>query len=344
MTVWLVVAGVALVPVVFGGRVAAMLAEAEWVRRHPRAALVLWQAIGLAGGLGAVGVGLVAAVAPLAAAFPHGMHTFGHQVADGRGLAGLGPVHSLALAWSAALIAWLVAHTARTALRTVARQRRQRTLVDVLADRIDEHEMGLLPDRESALPPERGGDRARGVARDRGEGVYVLPGAEPVAYCVPGWRSRVVLSRGALELLDPAELRAVLAHERAHARGRHDLFLMPFQGLAAAFPWLPVVKAARRAVPVLLEMLADDRARQVSGDRTLARAIVLMAAPKGPGFGLADEGAVQRVERLLGTSRGGRWVPAAVYAAALALMSGPVAIMIAPVVCGVMVAPVCGAV
>ncbi|MBB5082454.1 M56 family metallopeptidase [Nonomuraea endophytica] len=322
MTFWLVVTGVALLPVVFGGRVASALAGAEWARRHPRAALVLWQAIALAGGLGAVGVGLVAAVAPLAAAFPHGMHTFGHQVVDGRGLAGLGPGHNLALAWSAALIAWLVAHTARTAVRTVARQRRQRTLVDILADRIDERDMGVPVD-------------GRGVGLPIDREVYVLPGAEPVAYCVPGWRSRVVLSRGALDLLNPAELRAVLAHERAHARGRHDLFLMPFAALAAAFPWLPVVKAARQAVPVLLEMLADDRARQVSGDRTLARAIVLMAAPKGPevAFGLADEGVVQRVERLLGTSRGRRWVPAAVYTAALALMSGPLAVLVAPVAC-----------
>ncbi|MFD9941635.1 M56 family metallopeptidase [Nonomuraea sp. NPDC059023] len=316
MTFWLVVAGMALLPAVFGGRVAAALAGAEWARRHPRAALVLWQAIGLAGGLGAVGVGLVAAVAPLAAAFPHGMHTFGHQVVDGRGLDGLGPGHHLALAWSAALIAWLVAHTARTAVRTVAGQRRQRTLVDILADRVDEREVGL------GLPA--------------GREVYVLPGAAPVAYCVPGWRSRVVLSRGALDLLDPAELRAVLAHERAHARGRHDLFLMPFAALAAAFPWLPVVKAARRAVPVLLEMLADDQARRVSGDRTLARAIVLMAVPKGPegAFRLADEGVAQRVERLLGTSRGRRWIPAAVYTAALVLMSGPVAVLVAPVACG----------
>ncbi|MFI6907304.1 M56 family metallopeptidase [Nonomuraea sp. NPDC050394] len=330
MTLWLVVAGVALVPAVFGGRVAAALAGAEWARRHPRAALVLWQAIGLAGGLGAVGMGLVAAVAPLAAAFPHGMHTFGHQVVDGRGLAGLGPGHHLALAWSAALIAWLVAHTARTAVTTVARQRRQRTLVDILADRVDEREVGLGTGREVGL----GAGREVGPAA--GREVYVLPGAAPVAYCVPGWRSRVVLSRGALDLLDPAELRAVLAHERAHARGRHDLFLMPFAALAAAFPWLPVVKAARRAVPVLLEMLADDRARRVSGDRTLARAIVLMAVPKGPegAFRLADEGVAQRVERLLGTSRGRRWIPAAVYTAALVLMSGPVAVLVAPVACG----------
>ncbi|WP_157244363.1 M56 family metallopeptidase [Nonomuraea typhae] len=301
---WLVAAGVALVPVALGGRAAKALAAAAWARRHPRAALVLWQAIGLAGGLGAVGVGLVAAVAPLAAAFPHGMHTFLHQVLDGRALDGLGPAHSLALAWSAGLLAWLAACTIRTAVRTVAEQRRQRTLVDVLAD-------------------------------GHGDDVYVLPGAEPVAYCVPGRRARIVLSRGALDLLDQTELDAVLAHERAHARGRHDLSLMPFVALARAFPWLPAARIARRAVPVLLEMIADDRARRVSGDTALARAIVLMSAttPEAA-FGLAEEGVVHRVERLLSRGRAGRWTPAAAYAAAVALLSGPLAVLVAPVVCG----------
>ncbi|MFC7641248.1 hypothetical protein ACFQX6_09860 [Streptosporangium lutulentum] len=48
MIVWLVAAAAALVPLLLGGQAAERLAGADWTRRCPRAALVMWQAIGLA--------------------------------------------------------------------------------------------------------------------------------------------------------------------------------------------------------------------------------------------------------------------------------------------------------
>ncbi|MCG5212959.1 M56 family metallopeptidase [Streptosporangium soli] len=310
MTPWLIAASVALAPIVLGGRLARGLATARWASHHPRAALTLWQAIGLAGGLGAVGVGLVAAVAPLAAAFPHGMHTLGHQVLDGSGFAGLGMAHIAALLWSAALIAWLASHTAHTTVKTIREQRRQRLLLDVLADHSPEHD------------------------------AYVLPSPKPTAYCVPGWPPRIVLSRGTLNLLDPAELQAVLAHERAHAAGRHDLLLLPFIAIARAFPWVPAARTARTAVPVLLEMIADDQARRAQGDRVLAHAILnMIESAGGPAatLALADSAVLQRVERLLRASEQERqWVPAAAYSTAAALLSGPLAVMVAPMLCGIL--------
>ena len=56
------------------------------------------------------------------------------------------------------------------------------------------------------------------------------------AYCLPGIRSQIVVSVGTLDLLAPAELTAVLAHERAHLRARHDLVLIPFTSLRRVFP------------------------------------------------------------------------------------------------------------
>ncbi|MDP9867839.1 MULTISPECIES: M56 family metallopeptidase [Streptosporangium] len=309
MTVWLIAAAVALVPLLLGGRAAERLAGAGWTHRCPRAALVMWQAIGLAGGLGAIGIGLVAAVAPLAAVFPHGAHTLFRQLVEGRGLDGLGPAHVAALVWSVGLIGWLALHTVRAALGTVRAQRRQRLLVDVVADPC--------------------------VLRD----AYVLPGERPVAYCIPGRRARIVLSAGAVELLGAEELEAVLGHERAHAAGRHDLLLLPFLALAQAFPWLPAAGTARQVVPVLLEMLADDRARRAHGELPLARALVRMAATAtGPapagGLALADTAVVHRLERLIsGPQRQPRWVPAAAYCAAGLLLSGPAAVLVAPVLC-----------
>ncbi|MCT9934505.1 M56 family metallopeptidase [Planotetraspora sp. A-T 1434] len=309
MSLWLIAAGVALVPVVFGGRVSAQLAAAQWTRRCPKAALVLWQAIGLAGGLGAVGVGLVASVAPLAAVFPHGMHTLVGQVVDGHGLTGLGPAQLVALAWSLGVLAWLLAHTIRVTVKTIAEQRRQRLLVDVVADHAPDHD------------------------------AHVLPTAERIAYCIPGRRARIVLSQGTLDLLNKQELLAVLGHERAHARGRHDLILLPFIALAEAFPWLAAARTARQVVPVLLEMLADDQARQVHGELPLARALVRMAIPltgssEAGVLALADTGVVHRLERLLRSAedRPG-WTPAVAYSIASLLLSGPVAVLVAPLLC-----------
>ncbi len=102
-----------------------------------------------------------------------------------------------------------------------------------------------------------------------------------------------MLSQGAIDSLSAAELQAVLKHERAHARGRHDLVLLPFVALSRAFGWVPFARTARQAVAVLLEMIADDHARDPI---PLARALVMMAqpAPAG-GLGAADAGVVERV-------------------------------------------------
>src|SRR5256714_6122035 len=67
-------------------------------------------------------------------------------------------------------------------------------------------------------------------------GALVVDHPAAAAYCVPGLRSAIVISAGTLDLLDSAELAAVLAHERAHLRARHDLVLLPFSALGRAFP------------------------------------------------------------------------------------------------------------
>ncbi|GAA1012826.1 hypothetical protein Aple_015220 [Acrocarpospora pleiomorpha] len=304
MLALLIAAGVCLLPVLL----APVLARAGWTRQHPRAALALWQAAGLASGLGAVGAGLAVAAAPLAAVFPHDVHALGQQILAGRGLAGLGPAHVAALLCSVGLVCWVLANTVGTLLRTAAEQRRQRLLVDLVADHSIEHD------------------------------AYVLPSGEPVAYCVPGAEPRIVLSRGTLDVLDHGQLQAVLAHERAHLRGRHDLLLLPFIALAHAFPWLPAARHARDAVPVLLELLADDQARRAHGSLELAQAIVHMSARReSPGtMALAGPAAAERVERLLnGTRSRSRWVSPAAYLVGCLLLSGPIAILVAPVLCGI---------
>ncbi|MFV0406862.1 MAG: M56 family metallopeptidase [Propioniciclava sp.] len=114
----------------------------------------------------------------------------------------------------------------------------------------------------------------------------VLDDAAPVAYCLPaGIGSVTVLSRGLLERLAPDELAAVVAHERAHARQRHDLLLLAFRAWRSALPWFWVAARAESEVAVLVEMVADDYARREVPDEVLVRAILSVGAPEGPEMG-----------------------------------------------------------
>jgi hypothetical protein len=148
-------------------------------------------------------------------------------------------------------------------------------------------------------------------------GALVVDYPAAAAYCVPGLRSRIVISAGALDLLDQAELAAVLAHERAHLRERHDLVLLPFTALARAFPWSVLVQRSYASVALLVEMLADDHAARQRPARELVTALIRVGAAGTPGspagtLAVADEdgaevggraegesGVTARVERLL---------------------------------------------
>ena len=144
----------------------------------------------------------------------------------------------------------------------------------------------------------------RGLAlvarRDTRSGALIIDHSTPAVYCMPGRRSEVVLSSAAEATLDTGQLHAVLAHERAHLRARHDLILMVAGALHAAFPFVPVFRTARLELGRLVEMDADDRALTVSDRRDLATALVSLAegpAPAGT-LGAGGTSALARVRRL----------------------------------------------
>jgi len=129
----------------------------------------------------------------------------------------------------------------------------------------------------------------------------VLPGADAAAYLVPGRHPHVVITTGALGRLTEAELAAVVAHERAHAAGRHDRLRTAMRLLHRAFPVVPVFAHATRQVDRLVELCADEAAVRQHGALPLARALVAMAAPTlTPGVLHAAGGdAAERLRRLL---------------------------------------------
>jgi Peptidase family M48 len=299
---------------------ASALPRASWPRRSPAAAILLWQALGLASGLAAVGTlaglampgsrgGVVRSVLRLGALLrPGGVlrlpGLFGYGAAGGTP-ALVVIVRLACLAAGLALLALLCWVLLAVSVAALQARRRQRALLTLLAH--------LDPKVPGAL-------------------VVDYPSA--AAYCLPGLRSQIVVSVGTLRLLGRGELAAVLAHERAHLRERHDLVLLPFTALRRAFPRSATCTGAHRSVALLVEMLADDRALRGGPARELVSALVRFGtagACQAPAGALAAaEGEVAaRVTRLLQPVRP---LPAlalaAICLAAALLVAAPVTLLV----------------
>jgi Zn-dependent protease with chaperone function len=302
---------------------ASALAQANWPRRSPAVAILLWQALGLSAGLAAVGTLLGLAMPGSGSGVLRSTLHLGNLFRIGgifRVASALGAVRAMPTMTAAARAACLAAGLALFAVlcwvlvaacaAALQARRRQRELLTLLA-----HGDPKVP------------------------GALVVDYPTAAAYCLPGLRSRIVVSVGTLELLGHGELAAVLAHERAHLRERHDLVLLPFTALRRAFPKSDTCTDAHRAVALLVEMLADDRALRTRPTRELVSALVRFGtagtcpAPAGAlsaGGGAAGGGEVTaRVTRLLQPVRP---LPtatvAAVCLASALLIAAPIALLI----------------
>jgi Zn-dependent protease with chaperone function len=132
----------------------------------------------------------------------------------------------------------------------------------------------------------------------------VLEAPQPAVYCVPGRPATIVLTTGALAVLGPAQLHAVLAHERAHLAGRHHLLITLGKAMKAGLPGVPLVTRGAEEIARLAEMRADDVAARRSGRDTLLLALLAMSTGRPlptPSAALAATGGVvsARVGRLL---------------------------------------------
>jgi Zn-dependent protease with chaperone function len=143
---------------------------------------------------------------------------------------------------------------------------------------------------------------ARLVGRpDPDLGAVLVDHAQPAAYCVAGPHPTVILTTAALQALDPDQVDAVLAHERAHLASHHHRLLAIGRIGRQILPFLPLMRVADTQIMRLVEMHADDKATAGRDARPLATALVVLAAAAGPAPGLAaaTTDAVQRVQRLL---------------------------------------------
>lgn len=271
---------------------------ARWtfLRRVPRAAVVLWQAGALAALVCVLGLTWLVLGETLGA---------GGRLTWWEGVAAL-----VVVVFALVVVARLVWALVRVIGSTGTRRRRHRDLVDLLAAAGED-------DLQARHP-----------------GLRVLAETRPLAYCLPGLRgSRVVVSAGTLAMLSTEELSAVLAHERAHLRARHDVVLATFDAVHQAFPHAIRSELPAEQSRLLVEMLADDAAVRGVGRRPLGRAMVALSTSVVPDEGLGAGAASTRVrlERLAAPPQGRTaWLASAVYLLALSLVVAPVlAVLIA---------------
>jgi Zn-dependent protease with chaperone function len=298
-----------ILAVLLVGPIPALLARATWPLRAPRASMVLWQAVALAAVLSAFSAGIAIATRLLMPG-PDGRPTASIIGAAGRLGWPLWTAYIAVFALTVLVGARLLIAVVQVVIANRRRRAHHRMVVDLVGVG---HDVAL----------------AERCTRTRDLRILHVP--QPLAYCLPGVRSRVVVSEGTLTTLADDEVAAILTHERAHLRARHDLVLEAFTAVHAAFPRLVRSASALGAVRLLVELLADDAAVRAAGRAPLARALVACASGRTPSGALAAGGTstVLRVRRLAG--RGNSLaLSAAAYLAAVAVFVVPTVALAVP--------------
>jgi beta-lactamase regulating signal transducer with metallopeptidase domain len=99
----------------------------------------------------------------------------------------------------------------------------------------------------------------------------------------------VIISNGMLNLLDEAELTAVLAHEAAHVRRRDPARALAVRCAANALFYVPLARHLSKKALVASELGADSVAAAVAGQPALVRALLDVLGRVRPVLGTVTE-------------------------------------------------------
>ncbi|MGH3548663.1 MAG: M56 family metallopeptidase [Pseudonocardiaceae bacterium] len=285
-----------LVTLVICTGVVSPLARARWVWRAPRISIALWQMLAASWVLCAVGTLLAIGLSVYGSDIPTALSSWGGDIFERDQLASHSGFHGVvtALGFALAVVVLLAAVSTWVAVwRTRHRHRRL---------------LALVAHEDPAAP-----------------GALIVDYPVAVAYCLPGLRAQVVLSAGAVRTLTPDQIAAVLAHERTHARERHDLVLLPFAALRRLVPRSRLVALAAESLALLVEMRADESACRHQCPRSLASALSWFhenaASPPVGTLGMGDAAVAARLLRISSAT-----VPLPVTLRWLALLTGLVLI------------------
>ncbi len=284
-----------------------ILGRARWTGRAPLLAIAIYLAAGwsVIVALGLAGLTLAVHATALGGGLSHLIGACVHRLRATYGTPGGATVAGLGLTLAGAVVA-------RTVLTAVAHFRAARRQAPRHAQTAR-----LVGQPEPTL------------------GAVLVEHAQPAAYCVAGRQPTVILTTAAVQALDPAQLDAVLAHERAHLADRHHRLLAWARIGREVLPFLPLMRDAEEQVARLVELHADDAATRGRDPRLLATALVVIAAAASPASTLAagTTDSVQRIHRLLGPSEPlGRPQRQLLGAAAAALALTPVLLALTPAV------------
>ena len=302
MTVAIILIAYAVCAGTFGGR---LLGGAGWTARAPFLAITTYLSASwsVVAALGLAGLTLAVRATALGGGLSHLIGACVLRLRETYGTPGGATVAALGLTLAGAVVA-RTALTGASHFRTAWQQAREHAQTARLVGR-----------PEPSL------------------GAVLVEHSEPVAYCVAGRHPTVILSTGAVDALDRAQLDAVLAHERAHLAGRHHQLLSLARVGRLVLPFLPLMRDADEQVTRLVEMHADDAAARSNDPRALATALVVLAtsASPGPALAAAATDSMQRIHRLLRPAE--PLSPARRYllrVAAASLMLTPILLAIAP--------------
>lgn len=131
--------------------------------------------------------------------------------------------------------------------------------------------------------------------------VQVIETLDVFAYTLPGPGRTIAVSRGLRQSLDQREFDFVIAHEHAHARHRHDRYLLLGLIVVAAVPF---TKSAAVQLRFHLERWADEDAVSSTGTnrRVAARTIAKLALAQRPSpalLAIASHGIAARADALV---------------------------------------------
>lgn len=115
--------------------------------------------------------------------------------------------------------------------------------------------------------------------------VWLTPLDRPWSTCVGFLNTRVYLTKGLAELLDPDELATVIAHERAHADRRDNLKLLAAQMLLAPVIIMPSAHHFYRRLRVSIERAADLGAAEGAAEQEVLASALVKAARRLRDFG-----------------------------------------------------------
>jgi Zn-dependent protease with chaperone function len=238
-----------LVAIVLAWPVPVLLPGATWAYRRPTVGLLVWQLVALVGGTSMIGSLVLLGAATFATDLPDAAAGMWKFVTDNELPEGSSVWSLLFLSGAIFLTAHLLLNLLVTVVYAERERARHAQLITLLSE--------PMIDRP---------------------GTRLIDTPAPVAYCLPGALTSItVLSAGLIQLLDEEELQAVIEHERAHVRLRHDIVLILFTAWKVSLQWLPTARNASREVALLLEMQADDNALKSVARVSLARAITVVS-------------------------------------------------------------------